>query len=304
MECNFIDLELHLHTSNRAKLAASLHALGGCYAGLCRCAACPIPDSDCHACSLSLTCDWHRVFGQALSVDPEALRRHQKPPLPFVFSFPLPGEAPESSGILVCGLVVIGCAVSSLGMLLDGFKRFLSDNAGHGRAELVQLFSRDYQGTAIPLVRGEQPSADENLTVLSLRGIMESHAWNSRQIVINLLAPLKLRVDDHQVRQFAFGPFARALLRRVSSLVYYYEKCEPENDFKSLSRQADQVTCTTDAFGYDSSPGGMKKLSGIVGRGCFTGDFNELMPFLVAGTYLHVGKHSAFGLGRFSLSSP
>jgi hypothetical protein len=303
VDCNFIDLEIQIRTSNRAHLAVTLPLSGGFFAELCRNAACPFPGRTCNTCSQSADCDWYRVFGQVLSADPEALRRHQKPPLPFVFSFPMLDNLPASPGIVDCGLVVIGCAISCLGMLLDGFDRLLSNSFCRDQAEVVQLFLRDYQGELVSLVRNDSIAAAKNLIVLSLGGIMESRAWSSREVKIILLSPLKLRADGHQVKQFEFGRFGRSLLRRISSLNYYYEKCESECDFKDLSHQADSILCTQDAFFFDASPGGLKKLSGINGRGCFRGNFTELLPFLVAGSYFHVGTSAAFGMGRFELST-
>src|ERR1039457_3629498 len=302
VECNFIDLEIQILTNNRTQLAYRLPSLGGLFADLCRGAVCLFPGRDCQSCLQSVSCDWHRIFGQALAVDPEALKRHQKPPLPFVFSFPILERLPASPGVVSCGLVVIGCAISSLDMLLDGFNRFLMYNACKGHSKITQLFSRDFQGTLVPLEFGNHSAVAENLIVMSLGGILESRDWCSSNMQIKLLSPLKLRADGHQVKQYEFGLFVRALFRRVSSLIYYYDNSESTLDFKRLSFQADAVILTKDAFCYETCPAGIKKLSGITGQGCFRGDFNELLPFLVAGSYFHVGKSAAFGLGKYSLS--
>lgn len=303
MDCNFIDLELHVQTSNRARLAACLPLLGGLFSELCRNAACRFPERTCLACALNDDCDWHAVFGQALSVNPEALRRHQKPPVPFVFTFPLLEKLPASPGIVCCSLVVIGSAVSRVDMLIAGFARLLSDSASQVESGIVQLFSRDFQGSLIPLVLGEHKGATENLVVLSLAGILESRACCSDEMVITLHSPLKLRAGVHQARRFEFSLFIRSLLRRVSALIYYYEGCESEADFRALSQQADAIICTRDGFDFDSSPAGVKKLSGLTGMGCFKGDFNELMPFLMAGSYFHVGKSATFSMGSFSIAA-
>jgi hypothetical protein len=303
MDCNFIDLEIHVQTNNRAHLAVCLPLLGGLFSEVCRNVVCPVSDRDCHTCALNATCDWHCVFGQLLSVNPEALRRHQKPPLPFVFSFPLLEKLPASPGIVPCGLVVIGSAIARLGLLIEGFTRLLSDRVSLEQAEIVQLFSRDFQGSLVPLVLGDRIGAPENLVILSLGGILESRGCWSDELDIVLHSPLKLLADGHQARHFEFCHFARMLLRRVSSLVYYYESCETGIDFRSLSLQADAITCLQDEFVYDPSPAGIKRLSGIAGSGCYKGDFNELMPFLIAGEYFHVGKSAAFGMGNYTLAS-
>ena len=221
MDCNFIDLEIHVRTANRAQLALSLLFMGAVYSNACRIAVCTHPDRACTACFDRSECFWRRVFGQELSTDPAALKRHQKPPLPFVFSFLQCSIPPDTPGILVCGLVVVGCAISCLGMLLKGFSSLLDGDSCPVQAEVVHLFTRDYQGTPTALVTCDQAGTATNLTVLSSAGLLESHAWNSDHCTLRLLSPLKLRFADRLLRRFDFSLFARSLMRRVSALVYY-----------------------------------------------------------------------------------
>jgi len=42
-------------------------------------------------------------------------------------------------------------------------------------------------------------------------------------------------------------------------------------------------------------------MAGLMGHGRFRGDFSGLLPFLVAGLYVHAGKGAAFGMGAYEL---
>jgi CRISPR/Cas system endoribonuclease Cas6 (RAMP superfamily) len=42
-------------------------------------------------------------------------------------------------------------------------------------------------------------------------------------------------------------------------------------------------------------------MTGLIGYGSFSGDARDLMPFLVAGLYVHAGKGASFGMGRYEL---
>jgi len=301
VECNFIDLIIHVRTDNRARLALALPLMGGEYAAACRSAVCIRPIRDCETCSDRIECGWYRVFGQELASDPVALKRHQKPPLPFVFSFPLLELPPATPGIIECGLVVIGAAISCLGMLLDGFYNLLARDIFQAQGQVSQLFSRDYQGTATLLIDGVQPGTAVNLTVLSSTGLLETLPWNTDHCALRLRSPLKLRRAGHQLKRFDFSLFARSVMRRVSALMYYYENIESGQDFKELSRQADAIVCTENDFFFEEGFGFSKQLAGILGQGRFKGDFSGLMPFLVLGVYFHVGKNSSFGFGDFMI---
>jgi hypothetical protein len=107
--------------------------------------------------------------------------------------------------------------------------------------------------------------------------------------------------DGRLLDRFDFSRFARSLLRRVSSLAYYYGACECTTDFKELSCQVETVTCLENNFHLQAGAG--RKMPGIVGHGRFQGDFNGLMPYLVHGTYVHAGKGASFGMGAYELSS-
>lgn len=297
MECNFVNLVIHVRADNVVHLALSLPLMGSAYSNACRIEVCTCLSRDCATCSDRGECDWYSVFGQELACDPTALKRHQKPPLPFVFSFPLPGLTLENQDIFVCGLVVVGTVISCLGMLLAGFSRLLNGSAFPVRGQVVQVFTKDYQGTLTTLISCEQTGMFANLAVLSSADLLVSVPWGNNHCALRLLSPLKLRVAGRYVRRFDFSLFVRSLMRRVSSLMYYYENVEPIQDFKDLSRQADEIVCIEDRFGFDNGFGGSKQMAGIVGQGRFKGNISELIPFLVLGSYFHAGKNASFGFG-------
>lgn len=273
---------------------------GGDFAAACRDSSCQTPLRLCGNCAEQGSCHWFLVFGQQLTVDPEALRRHQKPPLPFVFSFSVPET---SSGLIECRLVVVGRAIHCLDLLLRGVSHLLGSRDCPFRCTIVRITSRDYHGTALQLGDGDNVSCPENLFVLSVSDIPESRSWGAGQLEITLKSPLRLLSDGRQLIDFDFSLFARSLIRRVSSIAFYYGDCELNCDYSGLSRQAHAITCISDRFVYTSLSGNRKKLSGIMGSGIFSGDVSDLLPFLSAGLYLHTGKGASYGLGEFEIQT-
>lgn len=300
MEFNLVDFVISIRTDNRDCAGDILRLLGSGLSSQCRSKVCGWIARDCDCCSGRTSCNWYTVFSQELARDREALRCHQKPPLPFVFSLSAPEEKGGGLRQIECRLVVIGRAISCLDMLLEGVASILGQDNKH-QYEILQLASRDYQGVMQPLLKTGRVSLADNLAVLSAVGILESQPWNSTRLGIKLLSPLKLLADGRQLRKFDFSTFARSLLRRVSSLAYYYGECEADFDFKALSRQAETIICTQDNFSLATFSN--RKLSGITGHGVFSGDFSGLMPFLVLGTYVQAGKSVTYGMGRYELLS-
>jgi hypothetical protein len=299
MDFNLVNLALTLRTDDAVRLTLYLSLFGNEFASACRRNVCRWPERVCDACPRQDSCQWDLVFGQKLSSDPSELKRHQKPPLPFVFSFPHTPDSAKTNLEMECGLVVIGQAIPCLNVLLDGFADLLASGACPVPAELVRVGSRDYQGTVHPLGDGCCVNYPNNMVVLSCNGLLEGRAWANSFLKIRLLSPLRLVVDGHILDHFDFSRFARSLMRRVSSLAYYYGECEYICDFKELSRQSEAVTCTDDRFSYNV--GLNRKVSGLLGYGSFCGELSGLMPFLAAGLYVHAGKGASFGMGMFEL---
>ena len=45
------------------------------------------------------------------------------------------------------------------------------------------------------------------------------------------------------------------------------------------------------------------KMGGFVGEATFKGDFEKCLPFIMLGEYIHVGKGTSFGLGKYEINT-
>lgn len=295
MDFNLVNLSITVRTDDATQLCHCLPLLGNKFAAACRSHCCLYPARGCCSCSSQESCAWNLVFGQRLSADPSAIRRFQKPPLPFMFSFPSRHDLADRATEVECGLVVIGQAIPCLDMLLEGFSEILLPLA----AEVLQIGTRDYQGSVLPLRDGSGINCSENLTVLSSSDLLGNLVWTESCLQIKLTSPLRIIKDGRILANFDFSRFSRSLLRRVSSLAYYYGGCEFTCDYKELSRQAEAIICTEEHFtlATDNS----RRVAGLMGYGTFQGNFSGLLPFLAAGPYVHVGKGASFGMGAYEL---
>jgi hypothetical protein len=212
-----------------------------------------------------------------------------------MFTFPSLHDLTDKTTEIECGLVVIGHAIPCLDMLLDGFKAILLPLA----AELLLVGTRDYQGNLHSMGEVRGRNLPDNLVVLSSIDLMENRIWPDTTLHVQLLSPIRLFGDGHLLRTIDFSRFAKSLLRRVSSLAYYYGSYEFACDYKELSRQADSVVCTD--YHFIDAIDRKGRIAGLMGHGRFQGDFSGLLPFLTAGLYVHAGKGSSFGMGAYEL---
>jgi len=299
MEFNLVNIAITVQTDNALGFQQCLPNLFREFSSVFKGIACRCPARVCDQCSGKENCAWFIVFGQKLSVDPDALKRHQKPPLPFVFSLPVLPETVENDIMLECGLVVIGRAIQYLEVFLEAFAGLLASDFCPVSAKVIQAGSRDFQGDVLPIANSYGIMRPEDLIVLSAEGLLESRTWSCSEFGIRFLSPVRLIENGRPLVRFDFNRFIRSLMRRVSALAYYYCEFEFDCDYKELSRQAETIVCTEDHF--CQAIGNNSKTNGITGYGTFCGDVFGLMPFLILGTYLHTGKAASFGMGQYEL---
>ena len=130
---------------------------------------------------------------------------------------------------------------------------------------------------------------------------------HNNTITISLLTPLRLRFDGHITDKIEFHVLIRNLLRRISSLSYFHCGEKFQVDFKGLIEKAKAVNQTkSDIHWYDWKRYSTRQeewmsLGGVTGTVSYEGDISDFMPLLRLGEYVHVGKGTSFGLGKYEI---
>lgn len=254
-------------------------------------------EPECGPCRID-DCPYEQTFSQSLSSDPAALKRYQKPSLPFVFDVPVLPPAPHRGKTVELGLTIAGSAINyvneyiaAMGVMLHG--PGLLDRVS---ASIFKVESAGYNG-ARSLITGAGGGVENgNVLTLSVQGLQGAMVLPSDTVTLTIMTPMRIMGEGKLLREFSFSPFVRALFRRLSSLVYYYGGEEDGADYKWLAGQS--LGIETVAADFRWAEWG-SKWSGVIGTGTFSGDLSDYHLFLLAGEYLHLGKGASFGLGRF-----
>ncbi len=131
---------------------------------------------------------------------------------------------------------------------------------------------------------------------------------HNNKTTISFLTPLRLRFDGHITDKIEFHIFVRNLLRRISSLSYFHCGEKLELDFKYFIERAKVVKQVSsdirwfDWKRYSTRQEAWMALGGITGTVSYEGDVSDFMFFLKLGEYVHVGKGTSFGLGKFEIA--
>ncbi len=100
----------------------------------------------------------------------------------------------------------------------------------------------------------------------------------------------------------------RNLLRRISLLSYFHCREELNLDFKGLIEEAKGVKVRQEKLSwfdwerYSNRQETKMMMGGFIGSIAFEGDLEPFLPFLLLGEYIHVGKGTSFGLGKYEFT--
>jgi len=262
-------------------------------------------DGSCENCAERRNCAYHATFSQTLSEDGSAVRRHQKPSLPFVFDLPLLPGLPNAGQKIEIGLVLAGSAINYVREYMAAvdllFKLAAASRKTVASIDLVESVTcTDFRNLIFET--GRTPILDA-VSTISVQDLVEMKTLDQRRIRMTITTPMRLLKDGKPVREFSFSCFVRPLLRRISSLAFYYYGNGLEVDYKWLSAASDSIVLVEGDFRWtewgEDRHG--DRLGGIIGSGMWEGALTDYHPFLLLGEYFHVGKGSPFGLGRYRM---
>jgi len=245
-------------------------------------------------CRESADCPCRSVFGQSLTPDPTALRRYQKPPLPFAFKIP---RLPESE--IELSLVIVGDAINHLDLFIKAMMLLFQPPGSLQNWRVVSLEAACGDGSRIAIPVNGISTEFSSLPLLSFDELFTQGRVDCSKITIEFQAPSRLLHKGVPLRDIQFSHLAGALFRRVSSLAYYYGGEELPHDFKWLADRSREIVCTSSDLRWVNH-GGL--LQGVVGSSEYNGELAEFIPFLHLGSLLNIGKSAAYGMGSYLFS--
>lgn len=246
--------------------------------------------SDCAGCVPAAPCPFPATFGQQIAEDPEAVRRHQKPPLPFIFQFPVLPPSPNRGTNHQLALHLVGSAVQHVSSYLCAVRVLVESRKGR----VLRVEAEAPGGGRTPI------DAAGGVPLLSSQDPVLAGPLSTETVTLQLLTPLKLVNEGRLLKTFTFAQFARSLMRRISSLAYHYEGAEPSLDYRWLSQSSEAVETLEYGCRLVSWNG---RPAGIAGTAVFCGDLEPFHLLLQLGMATHLGKGASFGFGSYRVES-
>jgi len=116
-------------------------------------------------------------------------------------------------------------------------------------------------------------------------------------------------MDNKLKADLPFHILIRAALRRASALIAFYGHGELEIDFKGLVEAAENVAIEASTLNwhdwqrYSFRQKDKMFLGGIIGSVTYAGDIAPFLPLITFCEKTHIGKQTAFGLGKIKIGT-
>jgi len=311
--------------------------LRGAFGGVFRRLVCVTGAATCEDCLLRNQCAYGYVFETTPPAGSEKLRNLSDIPRPFVIEPPTSRggeeEGPPSptspppyltfapGDPFSFNLTLVGRAIDYLPYFIFVFRELEKRGIGRGRQEgqgqfqLHQVTALCPDGSAPVLYdRARDQLTDADVTITEPHILARAHQLSQRSqrshpptLTLHFLTPTRLKFAGHLTSDFQFHHLVRALLRRLSGLIYFHCGGVLDVDFRGLIERAQAVEKVGDALRwqeqtrYSARQKTEMQMGGFVGAVTFAGDFAPFLPLLAAGEWTHVGKGCVMGLGRYQI---
>ncbi|ABL66074.1 CRISPR system precrRNA processing endoribonuclease RAMP protein Cas6 [Chlorobium phaeobacteroides] len=295
-------------------------ALRGGFGHAFRRATCLSRDRECESCMLKSACAYYTVFESRVSRQTaDRLRIGADAPHPFLLEPPMTGQHCFEPGQKISyGLTLFGSAIEKLPFFIYAFM-ILGENLGLGKGRgRFRLLAVEDEG-------GRNLYHDGHLSggfvILSARDILESTSTDDRPLALRFETPLRMKTAWQRKEQELltgigheddFRLLLKSLYHRAFVLTQLYGDLPEPASYNSRNlplvngdvHLGSAETRWLDWTRYSQRHQQHMQLGGILGSVTFTGKTGQYLPLFRLGEYLHIGKGTTFGLGKYRMVEP
>jgi len=274
---------------------------------------CAFKKKECTDCLLQHQCVYAYVFETPIPADAQIMRKYTAAPHPFILEPSTNSRKSCQKGEdLSFGLTLIGRAVDYLPYFIYAFEELgrIGIGKGRGKYELREVAEEGCEGDVLRKKRviysGDTKLLTQTNPPIRWSDIVINHPLPPNAISVSFITPTRIKYKNSLTKDLEFHVFFRNLLRRISLLSYFH--CNHRIDdsgFKDLIQRARDIKTVKHSLywhdweRYSNRQKTRMKMGGFMGEITYEGDLREFWPYIRLGEYMHVGKGSGFGLGRY-----
>ncbi|MGQ9671412.1 MAG: CRISPR system precrRNA processing endoribonuclease RAMP protein Cas6 [Desulfosoma sp.] len=270
----------------------------------------------CDSCLLRFSCLYVYFFETPLMGESPQDLRYRNAPHPFVLQILMDGPLRLEAGQLWSfDMTVIGRAIQWTPYLVMAAHRMGDIGIGKGRGtfDLRRVLSLNAHGHTWEELYSDGTLRLPKKKIALLPSSNGEPAWKHGRMRFRFLTPLRLVAQGEPVRRPDFPTLMATLLRRLENLCQFHADSNepiglnvPFSELLEKARWVQVVEDNTRWFDwerYSHRQGRKMRLGGLVGEVVYEGDWKTLAPLVSAGRWIHVGKGTSFGLGRYEFQN-
>ncbi len=260
----------------------------------------------CTKCPLKMACIYPYIFETTSPKD----EKSKDSPHPFIIEPPLSEKRHYSrDDKLDLHLILIGQAINYAPYFIFAFEELgrLGIGKDRGKYRAVEVINIGYDRETL-IYDGDSHIKDDCQMINTINMIHEVSQLNHDRITFRFLTPTRIKYKGKLTKDLNFEVLMRNLLRRLSWLAEIHCDEKWDLDYKGLiSRAKERVTTThSDLWWHDWERYSLRqdkklKMGGFLGEITFEGELTEFLSFLKLGEYLHIGKGTVYGLGKYEI---
>lgn len=286
--------------------------LRGAFAWSFRRTVCVTKQPVCDGCLLKGNCSYFRIFETELAADHiPYLKGVRKVPHPFVLTPPIVGRTQYKTGdLLTIELKLFGSSVQLLPYYVYVFQ-FIGENGigkNNTRFKVMGFNSISEEGSKIEVLSPDGKNVKTSLLPIQIPVPDVPDIQNTGSITMDFLTPVRLQGDGKVLldgKKVSPPVLLNGITRRYLALSGLYGSdgfSEIKPGFKfDLIKVAENSLKIYDWGRYSNRQKTFLDMSGLTGSITLSGEIKEAIPWLLAGSFINMGKNTAFGLGQYTV---
>lgn len=292
-------------------------AFRGAFAWVFRQTVCVTKQKTCENCILRAQCCYFKFFETELNGDkPAFLKGVRKLPHPFIIHPPLESRRTyHKDDILNVGLTVFGDAINYFPYFVYTFQQMGFNGISEGKKkfalERVSLIGIEGNMTEVFSCQDSSYLINKFAPVTSSEILSKAKVRiSSDRMLLRFQTPVRLQKDGKVISgkdNIDVRMIISLLERRAVSLSYFYCGGQiPECNLFIVNENLEIAENKLEFYNWSRFSNRQKReidMSGFTGELTLSGDIGYFIPLLALGEYIHLGKNTVFGLGKYLIHS-
>ncbi|MBN2010915.1 CRISPR system precrRNA processing endoribonuclease RAMP protein Cas6 [candidate division KSB1 bacterium] len=268
----------------------------------------------CNGCANTDKCVYLYIFETPRALAANMEYHTDKAPHPFAIEPPATEQtqfAPHDE--IAFDVTLFGEAVMHGQTFIEGFREAGKHGFGRsrGRCRLTHVYIYDnlLKTQKTEIYSAQAAGCNPAITTRRFAELVDvCQRFETSCIKVQCVTPMRIATDHKLQTELPFHLLVRSLLRRVSMLGQAHCNAQWDLPFNDILADAEHITIVNsnlqwyDWQRYSNRQGGPMKLGGLMGEIVYHGAIQPFMPLILLGSFVHAGKGTSFGLGKFDVS--